>query len=313
VQTFIGNRYKQTIPVQEVVTHELTHARQFNQVASLTREEALRTLTQKFPGISAESIEAICQGLRFNGGGSPLARKQGQQVLTQLAEFQITRNNLRHIGLQGLGKLDAVNRLKSEILAFKTYVRAGFEIEARQKAAEAGIAQIAKQMTQSRGLFEESQLLQHYKTLKVEAKLNKLLGQGNRTSPNISLERHAHSQQQLQQWLNLPKLGSLTQNYLLQEQKLLRRTERIKTVLRWPEAAQKAKAPKSDAGHTQWGLTTIRRQVGNWAKGLLNRIKRFFTPAGLHGFEQTHHSLKGSYVQSTQALIQSGTPTEAPA
>lgn len=316
VQNFISNHYKQAFPIEEVITHELTHARQFNQVASLTREQALQTLTDKFPGVSAASIEALCKELRFNGGGSKAAQQQGQKILTQFAEFQFTQNNLRNIRLQGLGEMDLASRLKSQILALKTYIRAGFEVEARQKAAEAGIAQIAKQMGQNRGVFEESQLLQHYKTLKVEAKLNKLLGKLNRTNPNITPQMHAQSQQQLQHWLNLPGLGSLTQNYLLGEQKLLQSTERLNGVIRWTETLQKARSSKDQAdqvSQSHWGLKTIGRQVGNWAKGLLSSIKRFFTPSGLKGFEQKHHSLKGSYAQSAHTLIQTGSPTEAPA
>ncbi|WMU93352.1 hypothetical protein EMOOHJMP_00159 [Microcystis phage MaAM05] len=313
VQTFIGNRYNQTIPVQEVVTHELTHAWQFNQVASLTREQALQTLTQKFPGVSAESIEAICNGLRFHGNGSPAMKQAGQRVLTQVAEFELTQNNLRDIQLEGLGKMNAVNRLKSQILSLKTYIRAGFEVEARQKAAEAGIAQIAKQMTQSRGLFEESQLLQHYKTLKLEGKLNKLLGRLNSTSAKLTPERSGQTRQHLQQWLNLPKLGSLTQNYLLQEQKLLRTTEQLNRFIQWTETLQKAKPTGAQVSQAQWSLKAFSNQVAHWAKGLLNRIKRFFTPAGLQRFEQKHHNLKGSYVQSVRTLTQSSTPAESAA
>ncbi len=316
LQTFLGNRNKQTLPLSEIITHELTHARQFNQVASLTREQALQTLTQKFPGVSAESIEAICNGLRFNGTGTPAMQQAGQRILTQVAEFQFTQNNLRDIRLQGLGEMDLASRLKSQILALKTYIRAGFEVEARQKAAEAGIAQITKQMGQSRGLFEETQLLQHYKTLKLEGKLNKLLGRLNSTSAKLTPELTGQTQQQLQHWLNLPKQGSLTQNYLLREQKLLHGTERLNGVIQWSETLHKAKTQQEQAtqvNQAYWGLKTLTRQVGNWAKGLLNGIKRFFTPAGLQRFEQKHHSLKGSYVQSAQTLIQSGSPTESAA
>ncbi|WP_303673434.1 hypothetical protein [Vampirovibrio chlorellavorus] len=313
LQTFLGNRYKQTIPVQEVVTHELTHARQFNQVASLTREQALQTLTRKFPGSAPQALEAICDGLRFHGNGSPATQQAGHRLLTQIAEHRLTQSNLREIQREGLGKMNPVSHLKTQLLSLKTYIRAGFEVEARQKAAETGIAQIAQQMGQTRGLFEEGQLLSHYKTLKVEAKLNKLLGRLNSTSPKLTPERNGQTRQQLQHWLNLPKAGSLTQGYLRQEQKLLRTTERLNRVIQWTETLQKAKPPAEQASQAQWSLKVLSHQVSHWAKGLLNSIKRFFTPAGLQRFEQKHHSLKGSYVQSAQTLIQASAPAESAA
>lgn len=313
VQVFLSNRYQRRIPLQEVVTHELTHARQFNQVAALTREQALQTLAAKFPGVSLQSLETLCNTLRFHGNGTAAMQQAGQRMLTQIAEFRLTQSNLREIQLEGLGKMDVASRLKAEIVALKNYIRAGIEVEARQKAAEAGIAQIAQQMGQTRGLFGESQLLSHYKTLKVEAKLNKLLGQLNSTNPHLSPGWHAQREQQLQHWMNLPKQGSLTQNYLLHEQRLSRSAQQFNAVIQWTEAVKKAKsqaAPNESAG---WSAKFIVRQVGTWARGLLDSIKRLFTPAGLQRFEQKHHSLKGSYAQSAQTLIQSGSSTESAA
>lgn len=292
LQKLVGNFYKRSISVDEIVTHELTHARQFNRIATMTETQAQGLLRQKFPGASPEQISEVLGTLRFQGGGNPAAVREGGQYLTRFAEYAFNRQNLSEISLeQFLNPAGSSAALaKTRALAFKNYTRIGFEVEARQKAAEAAIAEAVGNLAKPNSLFQENQLLGKYKALKLEAKLNKLMGKINNLKGPNQPEAVRLAERQLNQLANLPVSGSHTRGYVKMENKLERQVRVLQNRDRLKQNVQNVQAGKTTV------FQVVRTTVSRWVGWIYSGFKNLFTPSGAQRMEQRYQSLKPAYV-----------------
>jgi hypothetical protein len=287
LQNFLGNWFNQRVsPLElatheplELATHEMTLARQFSEVRKLSLEHARQLLQHNYPEWSTESVEKCLSLFSFKGQGIHSAKHRAtEQTLLEYARYYVKQATIRnHPDLRPL-------EMKQQL--FSSYFRAPYEVEARQVAAEALIADAVKKLKQAESLsstnaYQEQTLLKQYRTGRIEAKLNQLLAKFNRLEQAGGIpqtaEQAAALGSKLVQWAKLQQTPTTTHNYLYQEQV-------------WSDAVAASHLRRQVSG--QGFFTTIKNVVS----GFFSRIVRFFTPTGLQQCEQQYNSLRPSYV-----------------
>jgi DNA polymerase III delta prime subunit len=283
IQRFLGNAYKHHTSATELATHEMTHARQFIQVRKMSIEHARQVVQSAFPNQSQEAIQQLLNSLSFKGKiGNAARHRAGEQYLLQVAEHHFKQQNL----LQKFLSRPAYSYNQYQHKLFKSYMRAPYEIEARQAAAQALIADAAKKLKQAQGIYQNHKILKQYRAARIEAKLNQLLRKFNKLEKAGLIPQAANTEKQLASWAQIQNARTSTYNYLQHEQILQAQAQTTQKIIQTKELVKAVQAGQTGI------LTTIKNFVG----GILSRIVRFFTPQGVKQAEQQFHSLRPAYV-----------------
>lgn len=284
LQNFLGNRFNQRITPTELATHEMTHARQFLEIRKLSLEQAKELLQKNYPLWSEKMVDECLSLFSFNGQGiHPAKHRAGEQTLLNFIQYCAKQ--------EAIENHHALRPLEMQRQVFSTYFRAPHEVEARQVAAEALIADAVKKLKQAQSLsgYQEHVTLQQYRGARIEAKLNQLLAKFNRLERAGAIpqnpEQAASLGSSLVNWAKLQHSQTTTHNYLYQEQM-------------WTSAAKASRLRRQAS--EQGFFTTIKNMVS----GFFSRIVRFFTPAGLQQCEEQYHSLRPSYIAFNHVINQ---------
>lgn len=271
LQYFLANLYKRQYNVDEIVAHELTHAQQFKQITQLSKTDATQLLQHKFPELKPDYLNRITDAIPFQGNATKALSGQRQQLAEQglLSHAESVVQKIKYSQLKmEAGKQGGIVRLFQHLQKEKSaYYWDGLEIQARQKAAEAGIVDTLQTLRQSSGIASQSEGLQRYRVLKVEAKLNKLMTQIKQAkSQNDFISKHLYKKQ-LQQWLTTSKKQTITTQYLRQEQHMKQAIHRLQN-----SQTQSIQSAMTSSQPIRWirSLIQLPNRILGWARTLFS-------------------------------------------
>ncbi len=277
-----GNWFKHAVSTQEIVTHELTHARQFSEIAKLSPTQARKLLQQSFPNIEPFQLETVLNTLRLKGTGTTQKLAAAHRYLRQYAEYSINDH--------------AAKTMLSKTLEHRNYMNIGFEVEARQKAAEMGIAEVVSNIRKPQSLTQESQLLQKYRSQKLEAKLNQVLAKLNRLKGSGKVNAIKPHEQQLAQINSVHNFNTITKQYIQAERIY---TQKAQNEHRLSQTVEKIRQAPQGFAHR---FIALGKSVKGWLGKLATGFKSLFTNQGLQRYEQRKNSLRPTYIALNQRI-----------
>lgn len=271
LQYFLANLYKRQYNVDEIVAHELTHAQQFKQITQLSKTEATQLLQHKFPDLKPQYLNLATEAIPFQGNTTKVLSSKRQQLAEQglLSHVESIAHKIKHSQLKiEAREQGAIVRLFQHLQKEKSaYYWDGLEIQARQKAAEAGIVDTLQTLRQSSSVASQNEGLQRYRTLKVEAKLNKLMTQIKQAQTRDDFISKRFYKNQLQQWLTISKKQTITTQYLKQEQQMKQAMHRLQN-----NQTQSIQSALSAYQPIQWirNLIQLPGRILGWAWNLFS-------------------------------------------
>ena len=291
-QRFWGNAHKRRIDIEGLAVHELTHARQWNEIRQLSMAQARQTIRQAYPSRSETSIQAVLEAQRFDGlGANAASLEAARENLRQLAKFKFAVEDLQAACKENPGVL---NKFRAGRDSFHEYVRSDLEIEARQNAAEAMVAASKDRLKQAANLAESERILSQAREQMIEAKLNKLMRQINRLEQQGQAQLAAARQREMERLANLQRTPTITHKYLLKEVRQQDGVRNLEAMINW---GRPFGLPREEPKTLPW-YTAVACAVSRVFRGIL----RFFTPSGLQQYSQGKQALRPTYLTINQAV-----------
>lgn len=184
IQNFMGNIVRNKVPTNNVITQELTHARQSLQIRQLNLAQAIDALRQGFPEMDDTELVEHLSNWKFAEDASALSIEEAQQAQNTLVGFVQATKSAEEMPfniLEGKG--------------LRPYISAPAKIEARQQNTQIGINRALDTLGKTKSLSsaQGTRAMQDLRRGVVESKLNQHLENLNQ------LEAEGASTEQIQQ------------------------------------------------------------------------------------------------------------------
>lgn len=308
LQKAIANYYKNRFSMDEIMAHEMTHANQFLQIRQLSVPQARKILQEKFPECNPVLIEMLLKSFPLKGSRiKTFFSKPSEQAATYLKEqanFQIDTITYDLKTILSALKQDYPSLAKFNQKKASTYYWDGLEIEARQKAAEAKLADLIPELGANSGKAQEQQLLNQIRALKVEVKLNRLMDKIKRA--NSDFERSVQAGK-LERQVQAEQANTWTQGFLRHEQQMKQTTNTVQAI---QDKSYQAMEKKIFAPDWQEVLMSLPKRILDLPKRMLDLPKRVLNWfKGFFPLQETirpYESLKPAYVTVNQTINQQG-------
>lgn len=160
VKNFMGNLVNNSLDIEGLVIHEMTHAQQGLNVQKLTARQAAKYLKQKFPQMSSAQRKEILAQFNFTKQNNTLSVDEKHIALTDLKGFT-----------------EAFSGNQQRLFNTRPYLTAGVEIEARKAATNLNIDKaVIKLSKEDLPLVEKQQAIKLLRKALAEKRLNNVLG-----------------------------------------------------------------------------------------------------------------------------------------